>query len=757
MTRSNIRRAALTAAAGVAALGLSACGGGGGGGGAPISPPAPPPPPPPPPPPTAVPGDFETPEYFEQYGLALINASTAYASDATGAGITVAVIDTGVDLDHPELVGNISPLSTDITGAGRTAEDADGHGTGVAGVIAAAKDDLNFHGVAFESSVMAIRADAEGSCEVDGGDGCLFTDVTTAAAIDYARERGARIINLSLGRSSNLADGSTLTFAAMRRATSAGVLLVVSAGNQGEDEDDPPASPNFPANFVNDAQARGLAVAVGSVGETAVISDFSARAGDEAQAFYLVAPGERIVTTFRDGQFALFGGTSFSAPHVAGALALLLDAFPSLDPADALELLLDTAQDLGDPGLDPIYGSGLIDLAAAFQPSGTTTLDIGGLGPVVLGRSLSAPTGAAGDWVWTSGLLDGAIMRDEYDRAYRFDPGGPDDVADASLGAMQAAAEASLRRTTVVDAGLAAVSLRQGPGGYRALTNLPEEVYAPDTDVAFSLRFDNTVIEAGRGFSAPPALPGAGVSVLSETVFSGALANLAAERDWAAIRWDGEHVSFAVRTSGSNDSAFSAAAASLKLGEQRLGLEVGAAQEADGVLGSRLAWRFGREDAAVSRFAALVWNGPVNAGPLGEWRAAARLEAVSADAALPQHFESTGDITASAWSVGADRAVRFGSRAGVLGLTISQPLRIEDGAVTASIPVEALADGATLFERRTASLVPSGREIAMEAAWRTQLRERVDVSVAARFTQDPGHVAQADDEALIWAGLRTRF
>jgi len=756
MPKSSNNRAALILAASVAALGLAGCGGGGGGGGAPIAPPAPPPPPPPPPPPTFVPADFETPEYFEQYGLAAINASSAYAEGATGEGIVVAVVDTGVDLDHPELVGNISALSTDITNADRTAEDPDGHGTGVAGVIAGRKDDLNFHGVAFEASVMAIRADSPDSCEVDGGDGCLFTDLDTANAIDYARENGAQVINLSLGRATNLADGSTLTFAALRRATAAGVLIVVSAGNQDADQDEPSPSPEFPANFVNDALARGLAVAVGSVDENNVISDFSARA-QGAEGAYLVAPGERIVSTFADGQYALWGGTSFAAPHVAGALALLLDAFPDLSGAEALELLITTAADLGDPGPDPIYGSGLVDLAAAFAPAGTTTLDIGGVGPVVLGTTLAAPSGAAGDWVWNSGLLDGAIMRDAYGRAYRFDTGEAGDAPDSALSALQAAAESGLRRTTVTQAGPAAVSLRQGQARFHALSNLPQEAYAPDTDVSFSLQVDNTLIEAGRGFSAPPALPGAGVSVLAETGFSGALVNLAADRDWASVRWEGERLSFGVRTSGSDENAFSAASAVMSFGEQRLGVEVGAAQESGTVLGGALAERFGREDAADSRFAALVWNGPIDTGLFGAWRAAARFEAVAADAALPQHLAPNGAITASAWSLGADRPVRFGARGGVFGLTLSQPLRVEDGAVTASIPVAALEGGETLFERRTASLVPSGREISLEAAWRTQLRERVDLSVAARFTRDPGHVASADDEGLIWAGLRTRF
>jgi len=228
---------------------VSACSGGGGMSAPVVAPPAPPPPappPPPPPPPPIPPSDFETAEYNEQVGLAHINASSAYAHSErpTGEGVVVAVVDTGIVENHSELIGRISDLSTDIVGD-RGAGDVDGHGTGVAGVIAANKDGRYMHGVAFESTIMAIRTDTPDSCEADGGEGCTFSDSNIAKAITYAIENGAQIINLSLGRDPSVSDPGSTVFAALRDAVDRGIFVVISSGNADEtDEDEEEAEPD---------------------------------------------------------------------------------------------------------------------------------------------------------------------------------------------------------------------------------------------------------------------------------------------------------------------------------------------------------------------------------------------------------------------------------------------------------------------------------------------------------------------------------
>ncbi|WP_206340832.1 S8 family peptidase [Marinicauda algicola] len=702
-----------------------------------------------PPPP---PANFDTVEFRNQYGLGLINAISAYEAGATGLGILVAVVDTGVELADSEFDGTgtganqIHPASTDIV-SNRTANDVDGHGTGVAGVIAAKKDDVVMHGVAFQSTILAIRADSVGSCEADGGEGCTFSDSATAAAIDHAVANGARIINLSLGRDAELGDDASRTFAAMRRAADAGVLLVVAAGNQDEEETEPDASPGFPATFVNDLEADGFAVAVGSVGSAKEISSFSNRA-QGAENFYLVAPGEQIVAPGVGPDYFRFSGTSFAAPHVAGALALMLQAFPNLAGNTALQILFDTAEDLGDPGADSTYGRGLIDLAEAFKPQGTTTTALFGAERVPVALVLSEPGGAFGDWVFDSGLFDGAVMRDRYDRAYRFEAGeAPGDGGRNALSAFETAAQSSLNRVSVTRAGSTEVTLRHGQDRVQALTNLPEELYQGDMGVSLRFIAGDLTLEAGRGFASPSPVAGAGGSVLSHTHFSGAVANLSAQRDWASVRYDLDPVTLSVRTAGSQGDAFSAAALTVDFAGQQLGIEIGNGREDGRALGSHLAGRFGAPDESSSDFTAALWSGPLAFG----WRGAARYEHVEARLGMPGFLTIEEEVRASAWSVGVDRPVGPGR----LGFTLSQPLRVEAGAVSARVPVEVDRRNRTRYERRLAALSPSGRELSLESAYSFALGERTRASLAARYTTDPGHVAGSDDAVSVWFGLRT--
>jgi hypothetical protein len=664
------------------------------------------------------------------------------------------VVDTGLNESHPEFTGRIAASSVDIAGD-RGFDDLDGHGTGVAGVIAANKDNFAMHGIAFEAQIMAIRADTVDSCEIDGGEGCTFSDANTARAIDHAVTNGANIINLSLGRDAELGDGSSLTFAAMRRAADAGVLMVISAGNQDEDEDAPDPSPGFPASFAADPTADGLAVAVGSVTLGGVISSFSSRA-QGAENFFLVAPGERILTPGEDDengdpQYFLFSGTSFAAPYVAGSLALLLDAFPNITGADALSILFDTAVDLGDPGPDAIYGRGLVDLEAAFQPVGTTSVTMSArTGPVPTTLVLSAPSGPYGDWLWSSGLLDGAILRDSYDRGFQFTPEAPDSRVIASgLEAIESAAASGLARTARVTTGPAQVDMRFTPDQPHALTNLPDEVYRTEPDISFSFTDGGLTIAAGRGFTTPAPAGSAGVSVLSETAFSGAVSRFAAQREWGALRYETGSLAVQMRFSGAGEDSFQAAAATYSFAGQTFGFELGAGSEESRTLGGLFAYRFGERDAADSRFTAALWSGDL---PMG-WRGAARFEAVDADLRLPAGMRLTEDVRATAWTVGADRALGGGR----FGLTLSQPLRVESGAVSAIVPTGLDADHGAIFERRNASLTPSGREVSLEASWRVALDARTSASVAARFTDAPGHVIKAEDEGMVWAGVRTTW
>ncbi|WP_371394082.1 S8 family peptidase [Glycocaulis abyssi] len=666
----------------------------------------------------------------------------------------VAVVDTGINQSHPEFTGRISAASSDIV-SNRGVEDIDGHGTGVAGVIAAARNNIRGHGVAFEATILAIRTDSVGSCENDGGDDCLFSDRNTANAIDYAVSNGARIINLSLGRSPDPNDDRSRTFAAMRRAAEAGVFMVMSSGNR-EDADTPPTnSPSFPASLAAHPGSQGFAVAVGAVDENAVRANYSNGALG-VENWFLSAPGSRILTPFLnnsqgDPRYVLYSGTSFAAPHVAGALALLIDAFPNLTGNDALQILLDTALDLGPPGPDAQYGMGLIDLAAAFQPIGTTSVAFAGTtaGPVPVEAILADPAGAAGDWIWADGLLDRALLEDRYGRAFSFDTAPPRASGDTALGAFETAAGNALAHVSTTRVGPAAVSMRMQPGRLHALTNLPAETYASQPDLSFSYRQGGLSVAAGRGFSAEAPIRMAGGSVLSRVPASGAVAGLAGNEQWSSVSYDTGTLGFSARTASSQLGSFSAAGAHLRHRGHTFGLETGSSQEAFQALGGPLASRFGGTDETDTQFVGWMWSGPVGGG----WRASARFEQASASASLPSGIALTRDIRASAWSAGAERPVA----GGLFGLTLNQPLRVEQGEVSVMVPVALDEDYAYIYEERRASLSPSGREISLEASWRRNLTERVDMTLAARLTDQPGHIASAPSEGLGWAAVRARW
>lgn len=385
-------------------LSLSACGGGTTPSPSPVAPPPPPPPPPP---------NFNTAEYQRNWGLDGINALPAYEAGLSGEGIIVGVVDTGVDENHSDLVGQIHSASRDIITSRPTPtlDDPDGHGTIIAGIIAASKNDIGVHGVAFNAQVLMVRADIEGSCAEP--DGCSFFDSDLAIGIDFAVANGAKIINLSLG--GDAIDPVLVT--AMQNAIDAGVLLVIASGNEST------LDPSVFAQFALAPGVDGRVIIVGAIDQNNVIADFSNLAG-VGQNVYVVAPGVKVISTFIDNQLAEADGTSFAAPHVAGAAAVLFEMFPSLTAAEVADILFTTAVDLGVAGIDAIYGHGLIDLGAAIQPLGVASISIrplGVLSDVPLAGSGIEVSPAFGDAFGAITPLGDVMMLDGYRRSYIVD------------------------------------------------------------------------------------------------------------------------------------------------------------------------------------------------------------------------------------------------------------------------------------------------------------------------------------------------
>ena len=274
----------------------------------------------------------------QQWGLFAIGADHVWTT-TTGQGVIVAVVDSGSG-PHPDLAENLLPgrsiIGTVESQDGRDI-DASGHGTHVAGIIAAvANNGIGGSGVAPNAKILPIQV-LDQAGQGDARD--------VAAGVRFAADNGARVINLSLGGAT---ESSSLT-QAITYANDKGVLVVAAAGNGGAAD-----KPKWPASL-------DLTLAVTAVDQANNATSFDQR-GDYID---LSAPGANIVSTAK-GDYVTLSGTSMAAGFVAGAAALLFAAEPRVTNAQVRDILLRTASDIGEPGRDVTFGAGLINMVAAL-------------------------------------------------------------------------------------------------------------------------------------------------------------------------------------------------------------------------------------------------------------------------------------------------------------------------------------------------------------------------------------------------------
>ncbi|MCS6987398.1 MAG: S8 family serine peptidase [Sphingomonadaceae bacterium] len=441
---------------------LAACAGGGGP--APVVQTAPPPPAAPSPPPSSL----DTAEYRRSNAATQVGVLPVWQAGIEGAGVTVGIVDTGIATASPEFLGRIHPASRDVTGLTRPITDEDGHGTFVAGVLAAARNGRSIVGIAPAVQLAVMRGDRQGSCATDQG--CRFSDASVAAGINAASDAGARVVNISLGGS----PGSSVLRQAFARAGALGTILVIGAGNGAGPEVDPMARSAL------ESGNRDLVIVVGAATAQRDVAPSSNRAG-AAAANYLLAPGERVLAFDHTGAEYLVSGTSIAAPVVSGAVALMAQAFPNLTPAQIVDLLLRTADDLGAPGPDPVYGRGFLNIARAFQPQGPTVLAVSGL-PVSL--AFNGTLGPAlGDGESLKSALGAVPIADGYGRPYALDVGAT--LAPAAAGRLWpvlSAAASSPRRW-----GLGWGDVRLGFAAARRAERLPATA-DPDAHLGLAQR-----------------------------------------------------------------------------------------------------------------------------------------------------------------------------------------------------------------------------------------------------------------------------
>lgn len=316
--------------------------------------------------PQRVPNDPQFPQQWhldDPVNNADINAPQAWDLQTGSRNVIVALLDTGIDYTHPDLAANVwtnpgeipdnnidddgNGYIDDVRGWDFYANDndpmdaaADGHGTAVGGVIGAAGNNAaGVSGVCWNVSLMPLRVGT-----MDGLD--VFA---IAQAIAYATVKGAQVVNMSFGGAPSPMVATTITSA---HAGSGGPVFVAAAAN---------------SNFYRIAYPAAIpeVVAVGATGVD--VPDAKAYFSSYGAHVDLMAPGENILTTAVGGAYGSLSGTSLAAPIVSGVAALVLSQQPSLNHAQVENLLKNTADDLGLPGYDQVYGYGKVNAFAALS------------------------------------------------------------------------------------------------------------------------------------------------------------------------------------------------------------------------------------------------------------------------------------------------------------------------------------------------------------------------------------------------------
>ena len=278
------------------------------------------------------------------WGIQRINAGSAW-SVTEGPAVKVAVLDTGIDLDHPDLKDNIKGQVNAISPR-KSGNDDNGHGTHVAGTIAAVNNDIGVVGVGPQIWLYAVKV-------LDRSGSGWLSDIIEG--LDWCINNKIQVVNMSLG-----APSDNLSFhTAIISAYNAGIVLVAAAGNNG-----PYGGVDYPGKYME-------TIAVSAVGQDSAENLYLASFSSTGPEVDLAAPGVNIKSTYNDGYYKLLNGTSMATPHVTGAAALVISTpyDPNgngvWEPHEVVGKLKATAENLGLPSYQ--QGAGLVSIDLAIQ------------------------------------------------------------------------------------------------------------------------------------------------------------------------------------------------------------------------------------------------------------------------------------------------------------------------------------------------------------------------------------------------------
>ena len=727
-------KAQLMSALLVSALLLSGCGGGGGGGTSNVR-----------------------PDSDGSSGSSLEPSTGRVPASTDGSGVVVAVLDSGVLASHDEfdngervLPGtNVADGNSDVTDM-----DSASHGTRVASVALGSTV-----GVAPGATLLPVRI-----IKSDG----TFTTSEIAAGIDYARSQRVPVNNISATMYDTISIRN-----ALEASASAGLLTVVAAGNRGSAEP-------IPAPLLSNLSAEAAAhfLIVGAVDGDDQITSWSDRAGS-AMNRYLVALGRSVRSAVNTGddQYGTASGTSFSSPQVAGAAALVKGADPALSMRDVADILLRTADDLGEPGVDAVYGWGKLNPSRALEPVGVLAIPdtehAGGSAEPVSATSLRLGR-AFGDALGNAPSLAGVIALDDYRRPYVVDARAAVLADHASMDLANRIA-ASTRDTEQVAAEWAGIRLN-GMWQYKNTSWSFDDPFREDEPeildgaMALSGQAANLGWEFTSGVAPGSRFGGGAFQEVSQLPWLSA--DSPADGHLSLVHQGSQGLAFAAAPFAGLDfnvgffrgrNEFAPEDLSVRAGVAEAGFHTGNLQlrvtasqihEEGGILSSVGGGALTTGQRALTN----------SLGLSGRWRLASRTSLV-ADYQLGRTRVNTSEagllrdwttLDSDAWSIGAVRQGIFQGNDS-LGIAYRRPLRVNSGSVVVDAPSHRDLSYGIVRTQSRVGLAPSGEEQNLELAYAYALDHGGQFSAALIYRIEPGHVWDADPEVAAVMGIRRRF
>lgn len=695
-----------------------------------------------------------------------IGAFTPRALATRGTGVTIAVIDSGIRADHREFQGAIAGGFNAFTGATgvAAATDTNGHGTHVASIAAARINNTGMAGVASNARILPVRVFT----------GSSTTDAVVNRGIAWSTSQRAFVVNMSLGGSV----ASPTMRDTMRAGVTAGQLFVVAAGNEGQ------ANPAFPGRFALESWARGQIIVVGAVDAQNGIATFSNRAGD-ARNFFLVAPGTGIVGAYHTSPAAYvsMSGTSMAAPAVAGAAAVVKGAWPHLSAQQVASILFTTATDLGAPGVDAVYGRGLVNLARALQPvgpvraSGTAGMTTLGATVTVAGGATFGPMAAAS----ASGAMDGVVF-DGFGRDFGYDFAWRSAFARPSAAALagDGLAVRMGNRRSGADSPRGRLTLKSdpAPGAPDRWTVLARfdgtdgSGWAVGAGDAAQLAGASAVVQGPAAGLLPGPVSGPDSDFLSGSV-PGALAPLVQGDAVGAAVWrttDSQvrfglsaqvedrtvhHITTERGPQARTGAARATATLAWQSGPVHLSTAVSAIREPSGRLGTVEAPELAVAGTAATLAveAGAVWQAAPDTALVASVAAGTTAPQAGARGSLIQRVSRTGT---SAWSVGVVRSgvLRPGDR---LDVMVASPLTARSGAMDLRLATAADPQtGTPLLADRRVSLRAQTPEQRLDVSYLAPMGRDGQIGVALLSRRHADGVAGRDETAAA-IRLSTRF